>query len=98
MGTSGTFGGSKSGLVPSWVDEPASTPAKAPAGDPPTAKDRIRHVQELLARKGFDAGTTNGEMSSRTANAIRLYQLRHGLPVNGIVSKQLMEHLQKGMI
>lgn len=33
MGTSGTFGGSKSGLVPSWVDEPASTPAKAPAGD-----------------------------------------------------------------
>lgn len=30
MGTSGTFGGSKSGLVPSWVDEPASRPAAAP--------------------------------------------------------------------
>jgi len=30
MGTSGTFGGSKNGLVPSWVDEPASPPATAP--------------------------------------------------------------------
>ena len=33
MGTSGTFGGSKSGLVPSWVDEPASSPAAAPDGN-----------------------------------------------------------------
>ena len=30
MGTSGTFGGSKSGLVPSWVDEPASSPVAPP--------------------------------------------------------------------
>lgn len=32
MGTSGTFGGSKSGLVPSWVDEPASSPVSPPDG------------------------------------------------------------------
>ena len=32
MGTSGTFGGSKSGLVPSWVDEPASSPIAPPDG------------------------------------------------------------------
>ena len=25
MGTSGAFGGSKSGVVPNWVDEPASS-------------------------------------------------------------------------
>ena len=30
MGTSGSFGGSKSGLVPSWVDEPAASPVAAP--------------------------------------------------------------------
>jgi len=34
MGTSGTFGGSKSGLVPSWVDEPLPKPAKAPGSEP----------------------------------------------------------------
>ena len=33
MGTSGTFGGSKSGLVPSWIDEPASSPVVSPDGD-----------------------------------------------------------------
>jgi len=31
MGTSGTFGGSKSGLVPSWVDDPPSAPVAAPS-------------------------------------------------------------------
>ncbi len=32
MGTSGPFEGSKSGLVPSWVDEPASSPIAPPDG------------------------------------------------------------------
>ena len=35
MGTSGTFGGSKTGLVPSWVGEPASPPAAPPHVDEP---------------------------------------------------------------
>lgn len=39
MGTSGTFGGSKSGLVPSWVDEPASPPATAPDNAEPDSTD-----------------------------------------------------------
>ena len=33
MGTSGSFWGSKSGLVPSWADEPATSPVAAPDGD-----------------------------------------------------------------
>lgn len=32
MGTSGTHRGSKSGLVPTWVDEPASKPVALPVG------------------------------------------------------------------
>lgn len=39
MGTSGTFGGSKSGLVPSWVDEPASSPVAPPDGAGEGAQD-----------------------------------------------------------
>ena len=39
MGTSGTFGGSKSGLVPSWVDEPASSPVAPPNGAGDGAQD-----------------------------------------------------------
>lgn len=75
---------------------------KPPAGQsvaqPPAGKERIRLVQELLGKKGFDTGAADGEMGSSTANAIRLYQLRNGLPVNGIVSKQLLDHLQRGLI
>ena len=33
MGTSGPFWGSKSGLVPSWADEPAASPTAPPDGD-----------------------------------------------------------------
>lgn len=39
MGTSGTFGGSKNGLVPSWVDDPPSTPAGAPENATPAGGD-----------------------------------------------------------
>ncbi|MCG8060575.1 MAG: hypothetical protein N0E38_12210 [Candidatus Thiodiazotropha endolucinida] len=39
MGTSGSFGGSKTGLVPSWVDDPPSTPAAAPADSAPVPAD-----------------------------------------------------------
>lgn len=39
MGTSGSFGGSKSGLVPSWVDDPPSTPAATPTDATPATGD-----------------------------------------------------------
>lgn len=86
------------GIAKNSTQASAKPPAGQTAGQPLNAKDRIKRVQELLTQKGFEAGTADGEMNSGTANAIRLYQLRHGLPVNGIVSRQLLEHLQKGLI
>ncbi|NNJ75537.1 MAG: SEL1-like repeat protein [Anderseniella sp.] len=86
------------GIAKNSTQASAKAPTGQPAGQPLNAKDRIKRVQELLTKKGFEVGTADGEMSSGTANAIRLYQLRHGLPVNGIVSTQLLEHLQNGLI
>ncbi len=86
------------GIAKTSIQASAKAPGGQPAGQPLDAKDRIKRVQELLTQKGFEAGTADGKMSSSTANAIRLYQLRHGLPVNGIVSRQLLDHLQKGLI
>ena len=77
---------------------PAQPPMNAEPVQTLSAKDQVKLAQQLLAQKGFDPGTADGEMGSRTANAIRLYQLRNGLPVNGSVSRQLLDHLQKGMI
>ncbi|MEP1770064.1 MAG: peptidoglycan-binding protein [Anderseniella sp.] len=86
------------GIAKNSTQASAKAPTGQTADQPLSAKDRIKRVQQLLTQKGFEAGTANGEMSSGTANAIRLYQLRHGLPVNGIVSRQLLDHLQKGVI
>lgn len=36
MGTSGSFGGSKNGLVPSWVDDPPAAPVASPENDEPS--------------------------------------------------------------
>ncbi len=77
---------------------PAQPPMNAEPVQTLTARDQVKLAQQLLAQKGFDPGTADGEMGSRTANAIRLYQLRNGLPVNGSVSKPLLEHLQRGTI
>lgn len=51
MGTSGTFSGSKTGLVPSWVDEPASPPAAGPDSAEPTS----------ATGDGIDGSDKNGE-------------------------------------
>ncbi len=97
---------------PAWGIETASNTAPAasqqtaapalqavtPPATPIGAKDQIKLAQQLLSQKGFDAGSPDGQMGSRTANAIRLYQLRNGLPVNGSVTKQLLDHLQQGLI
>jgi localization factor PodJL len=77
---------------------PVSSPMTAEPVQTLTARDQVKLAQQLLAQKGFDPGVADGEMGSRTANAIRLYQLRNGLPVNGSVSKPLLEHLQRGTI
>ena len=54
----------------------------------------IRKMQKLLARLGYDAGPADGRMGNRTANAIRLFQLQSGLPVNGQPSAQVLQLLR----
>ena len=76
---------------------PAQRPMNAQPVETLSAKEQVKLGQQLLAQKGFDPGPADGSMGTHTANAIRLYQLRNGLPVNGSVSKQL-QHLQTGTI
>jgi localization factor PodJL len=77
---------------------PVQRPMNAQPVETLSAKDQVKLAQQLLAQKGFDPGPADGSMGTHTANAIRLYQLRNGLPVNGSVSRQLLQHLQAGTI
>ena len=69
--------------------------AKAAHTDKPLSRaEMIKRLQTLLGRMGYDAGPADGKMGNRTANAIRLFQLQSGLPVNGQPSMEVLQRLE----
>lgn len=53
----------------------------------------VQGAQEALNEHGFRAGTVDGKFGSQTRSAVRAYQRAAGLPVDGCVSQQLLDHL-----
>ncbi|PID35773.1 MAG: murein transglycosylase [Rhodobacterales bacterium] len=53
-----------------------------------------RDLQERLTRAGFDAGGNDGVIGDKTTAAIRAYEAARGLPVTGIASQRLLNHLR----
>lgn len=80
--------GAEAGLVP-----PAAS-GEGPTQLAPAALDPITETQRLLVRLGFNIGTPDGNMGSRTQNAIRLFQLQSNMKVTGEVSPELLEALR----
>ena len=71
---------------PGWNATVAA--AQTLSGDP------VMTAQELLSRLGFNVGKVDGKMTSRTANAIRLFQLQSGMKVTGEATPDLISALQ----
>ena len=46
-------------------------------------EERLSAVRVALRKLGYDAGPVNAAMGPRTAEALRSFQRRHGLPVTG---------------
>ena len=83
-------------------------PAAPPAGQPvnliqpvpsqPAAaaadESLIFLIQHRLRQAGFSPGRFDGRMNEGTASAIRAYQAKNGLPVNGIPSRALLQRLE----
>ncbi len=84
---------------PSWNVSAGPKPAPQPTADETPAvqvsnADLILKAQQLLSDMGYDVGPQDGVMGSRTANAVRLYQLQTGQQVNGTVSEELIQNLE----
>ena len=60
---------------------------------PPLQRALIRRVQETLAELGYYTGPLDGVVNRRTGEAIRLYQRRSKLEVDGRATKELLNHL-----
>jgi membrane-bound lytic murein transglycosylase B len=70
----------RSGVAP----EPARTPrGLGPAG--------VRELQRLLNRLGYSAGRADGEIGTRTRNAIRAFERARGLEVRGRATDIVLE-------
>ena len=69
------------------IERPAPAPRR-PASDPVTAQ-----VQSILRDLNFYAGTVDGLSGPATTAAIRSYQSKVGLPINGMIDDVLLDQL-----
>ncbi len=61
---------------------------------PAMANAYVRGIQEELAIHGYRPGVVDGIAGVRTVRAIRQYQRDAGLPINGLATKELLDHLK----
>lgn len=76
--------------------EPERLPIETPVEEMPDQMERayIIGIQEELAVHGYRPGRADGQLGSRTRAAIRAYQRDAGLLVNGVASKELLDHMK----
>ncbi len=90
--------GTAPGVTQGTAVAPAVADRTAPrrtAPPTPLAQNGVAEIQRLLATLNFTPGPANGDPSGRTVAAIRLYQQFADLPVDGVPSRQLLDHLSK---
>ena len=77
----------------------AISPTEAASAQPVDSSTRVREIQLALRAAGFDPGTTDGRMGSRTKTAVRDFQQANGLQPDGKVGPRtwakLESYLQK---
>ena len=84
---------------PEAYPAPATAPP-APAAASPSATvgvvevAMVREVQADLQRRSYDIGSVDGLLGPRTRAAIRQYQQRNGLLVDGMTSPALRDHMR----
>jgi hypothetical protein len=66
-----------------WLDGSARLPPPDPILRLDARGDDVQRLQVVLAEVGFDPGPADGQFGPITARALREFQLRHGLVVDG---------------
>jgi peptidoglycan hydrolase-like protein with peptidoglycan-binding domain len=72
----------------------ANPPPPRPGGMATVDPATVRNIQAELQRRGYDVGPVDGRLGPRTAAAIRAFEQRNGLPVDGYPSSSLMDYMQ----
>jgi localization factor PodJL len=81
-------------VEPAWQD-PESTillsSAAVPLAQQSAGEDLVAEAQSLLLALGFNVGTPDGKMGSRTVAALRQFQEQAGLEVTGQITPELLK-------
>jgi localization factor PodJL len=81
---------------PEWKDggENAMLPGSSmESATAQVTKDMIAKVQAQLAQMGYDPGPADGQMGARTVDAVKAFQKKAGLPVDGQITGELLKKL-----
>ena len=83
-------------LDPAWQEPDTSVLASAAAVPSASApvQDVVTEAQQLLALLGFNVGAPDGKLGTRTASAIRLFQLQSGLEVTGQITPEVLNAMR----
>lgn len=74
---------------PQWMAAPGKSAAT-------TQDDMIARAQALLAKLGFDPGPADGKMGTKTRDAVKAFQRRAGIKIDGEIDADLIAALLKG--
>ena len=74
----------------------AATPVATSVAEMPPKMRRayIVGIQEELRQHGYRPGPTDGVLGARTRGAIRAYERDAKLPVTGLASKEILDHMK----
>ncbi len=58
-----------------------------------TGRERMKDVQRILSKLGYDVGPIDGLIGSQTVSAIKLFEKVAGLPQSGTISDDLIDEI-----
>jgi localization factor PodJL len=81
-------------LDPAWQGQGAQGLLSG-AAVPPPADDLVAEAQHLLLALGFNVGTPDGKLGSRTVAALRQFQQQSGLEVTGKITPEVLDAMRE---
>jgi peptidoglycan hydrolase-like protein with peptidoglycan-binding domain len=93
----GAVAGGATGLLTDKSQVDLGEPAwkKGAKAQPNAGEDTVRNIQAGLGKLGYDPGPADGRFGPKTRDAIRKYQERNKLLVDGQASPELWAHIQQ---
>jgi peptidoglycan hydrolase-like protein with peptidoglycan-binding domain len=85
-------------LDPAWMDPDTSvliSGAAVPLVQEVPGEELVAEAQRLLLTLGFNVGTADGRLGSRTVAALRQFQQRSGLEVTGRITPELLAAMRE---